>query len=188
MKKAIILHGTCSEEEFYNPQMDQGCTAHWLPWLQKQLLIRDIMAETPQMPKQYLPDYKEWENLFNAFAPDKDTLLVGHSCGGGFLLRWLSENDIKVGKVVLVAPWLDPDNVKNNNFFNFRIDPLLVKKTRDLIIFESDDDNEDIKVSVEKIRRSVKNIDYKEFHNYGHFCYGDMKTREFPELLEEVLR
>jgi hypothetical protein len=37
------------------------------------------------------------------------------------------------------------------------------------------------------IRGAVKDIGYEEFHNYGHFCYEDLKTVEFPELVEACL-
>ena len=39
-----------------------------------------------------------------------------------------------------------------------------------------------------RIRDKVTGIDYKEFHNYGHFCLDDMNTVEFPELLEMCLQ
>lgn len=31
------------------------------------------------------------------------------SCGAGFLLRWLSENSVRIAKLILVIPWLDPN-------------------------------------------------------------------------------
>ncbi len=35
---------------------------------------------------------------------------------------------------------------------------------------------------------AVKNTSYRESHDKGHFCYDDLKTVEFPELLQECLR
>ena len=54
-------------------------------------------------------------------------------------------------------------------------------------IFNSDNDQETIHKSVQIIRDKVKNIGYKEFHNYGHFCYEDLNSVEFPELIKECL-
>jgi len=49
------------------------------------------------MPEPYSPDYAKWCSVFKQFVIDSDTQLIGHSCGAGFLLRYLSENDVKVG-------------------------------------------------------------------------------------------
>lgn len=44
-----------------------------------------------------------------------------------------------------------------------------------------------LRKTVQIIRDKVKAVNYKELHNYGHFCFEDMKTIEFPEPLAEVL-
>jgi hypothetical protein len=41
--------------------------------------------------------------------------------------------------------------------------------------------------SVAVLREQLKDVRYREFHRYGHFCVEDMGTTEFPELLEEVV-
>ncbi len=38
MKNAIILHGQPSRGEYYNIEMPSMSNAHWIPWLQGQLL------------------------------------------------------------------------------------------------------------------------------------------------------
>ena len=98
--------------------------SHWFPWLSKQLLISDIPTVALEIPNAYMPNYTTWKKEFERFDIDSETILVGHSCGGGFLVRWLSENDVKVGKVVLVAPWLDPEKRRgaDNDFFKFEMD------------------------------------------------------------------
>ena len=190
MKNAIILHGTSDKEEYYSPDYPSASNFHWLPWLQKQLLMKDIPTATPEMPHGYMPDYTVWKREFERFDITPETILVGHSCGGGFLVRWLSENpEQQVGKVVLVAPWLDPNKTKgaDNDFFDFTIDTELANRTAGVTIFNSDDDMEAIHTSVKKITDTVTNIKLVEFTGKGHFCLGDLGTEEFPELLEEVL-
>jgi predicted alpha/beta hydrolase family esterase len=190
MKNAIILHGWPDKEEFYHKSFISPGNAHWLPWLQKELLQRDIYAETPTMPEAYMPQYEIWKKAVERcdhIGPD--TTIVGHSCGGGFWIKYLSENpNIKVGKVVLVAPWLDPnDELKNDFHKNYEIDPLIVNRTNGITIFRSDNDESTIDLSIQKIQSAASGIKVVEFHDYGHFCYGDMKTQEFPELLAEVI-
>jgi uncharacterized protein len=187
MKTAIILHGMPDKEGYYDPLNDAESNCHWLPWIQRQLIIRDILAQTPELPVPYAPVYEAWKSMFEQFEITEETVLIGHSCGGGFLVRYLSENDIKVGKVVLVAPYLDPDGDHIPEFFDFTIKRNLVTQTRGVTIFVSKDDDQDIQASVERIISECEGVKVKEFVDKGHFTLGDMGTREFPELLEVIV-
>jgi predicted alpha/beta hydrolase family esterase len=190
MKTAIILHGMPSREEYFNPDTKSQSNAHWLPWLQKNLTINGVLAQTPEMPAPYHPDYKAWTALFEQFTINEDTLLIGHSLGGGFLVRWLSENKVRVGKVVLVAPWIDPDHEETESvgdFFDFEIDPQLADRTVGITAFISNDDQPMIK-TVTLLEEKIKNLTVKRIEDKGHFTLGEMGTEEFPELLREVLQ
>lgn len=187
MKNALIIHGMPSRESYYDEAADSQSNCHWLPWIQQQLLIRDVLAQTPEMPRPYEPVYKNWLEIFKNFEVGPETILIGHSCGGGFIVKWLTEANAKVGKVILVAPWID----LNNNiemFKDFEVSSDLVNKTvNGITIFNSDNDDKDIQKSAKLIKELNPKIKFREFHNYGHFCYKDMRTCEFPELLEEVI-
>ncbi len=189
MKSAIIIHGMPDKEEYYSAEFPACSNYHWLPWLQKQLIMKDIKTDTPEMPHAYLPVYEVWKKEFERFDITPETVLVGHSCGGGFLVRWLSEHtEVTVGKVVLVAPYLDPENYIGNGFFDFEIDPQLASRTQGLILFHSTNDEDYIQKSVAKISVEIQNLKYVEFQNYGHFCVGDMKSEAFTDLLEEIMK
>jgi len=157
-----------------------------LPWLKNELERNDFEVHVPEMPRPYEPDYDEWLDVFSQYSIDENTTLIGHSGGGGFLVRWLSENDVKVGKVILVAPWIDVEGILKNDFFHFQIDQNIPNKTKGLIIFGSDNDEDDIKLSIQKLREEIPNILYREFH-YGHFTSNDMGKNDFPELLEKII-
>jgi uncharacterized protein len=191
MRNAILVPGRPDKDEYYDPKYPSNSNNHWFPWLTKQLQVNDIFTVAIEPPKPWQPRYDIWKKELERFEITPDTILVGHSCGGGFIVRWLSENkDRQVNKVVLVAPWLNPENNPKSDtadFFNFKIDQDLVKRTAGVIIFNSDNDKPTIHKSVQIIRDAAKDLSYREFHNYGHFCYGDMKTIEFPELLSEIL-
>jgi predicted alpha/beta hydrolase family esterase len=184
----IIVHGTTSKRAYYSDEFPSSSNGHWYPWLQKQLLMEDIDAATPEVPRAYKLDYEVWIKEATRYDIGPDTMLVGHSTGGGMWVRYLSEHpELKVGKVVLVAPWLDPNNVKKSDFFDFEIDPELVQRTKGVTIFNSVTDHPGIHWSVEALRQTIPDIKYIEFDDYGHFCYEDMHTHEFPELLQELL-
>jgi predicted alpha/beta hydrolase family esterase len=189
MKNAVILHGRPSREEYYDQTMLSMSNAHWIPWLQGQLLKNDIDAATPEVPHAFHPKWETWVREVERFEMGPQTTLVGHSTGAGFFIKYLSINpSLKVGKVVLVAPWLDPDGELERGFFdNFEIDAGLVSRTGGVTVFNSDDDMESVHKTVSTLRQRIKNLTYIEFQKYGHFCFNDMKTQEFPELLKEVL-
>jgi uncharacterized protein len=189
MKRAIIIHGMPDKESYYGLEGDAESNCHWLPWLQKQLIVKDILAQTPEMPEPYTPNYEKWCSVFNQFVVDEETGLIGHSCGAGFLLRWLSENKQKVGKVVLVAPWIDPTNElgDDNSFFSFEIDPELAQRTNGVHVFNSSNDDDVIHQSVEQILQKLPTAQLIEIENKGHFTLSGMGTREFSELATAVL-
>lgn len=188
IKNAILLHGKPGKKEYYDPKFPSPSNYHWFPWLQKQLLIQDIKADTPEVPYAYEPQWELWTNEVERFDIKPNTILVGHSCGGGFWIRYLSEHpEVKVGKVILVAPWLDPTHARSGSFFKFEIDKKLIERVKELVIFNSDDDDKDIHTSVEMIKSAIPAARIVEFHKMGHFTHEDMNVSEFPELLEECL-
>lgn len=190
MKNAIILHGGPSKEEYYDPKAPSMSNSHWIPWLQGQLLKHDISAATPEVPNSYDRNWEVWNREVERFDINEETILIGHSTGAGFFIKYLSiHKDIKVNKVILVAPWLDPFKEHTKNFFDdFEIDKNIVNKTNGITIFCSDNDQKSVLETVKIVREKVKGIKYREFHNCGHFCIGDLGTPEFSELLDETLQ
>lgn len=192
MKKALLIHGWFPKKTFYDGNYPTASNSHWFPWLSKQLMIRDIHAVAIEMPESYYPDYEIWKKELERFEIDKNTILVGHSCGGGFLVRWLSEKSgIKVDQVILVAPWLgvssNGDKPFNKNFFDFTIDNDLAKKANRFVILNSSNDDKDIHESVDILRQKVDGLKCIELKNKGHFTKKSLGGEEFPELLNEIM-
>lgn len=153
-------------------------------------MVNNIYAAAPEMPLSFHPDYEIWKREFERYDITPETILVGHSCGAGFLVRWLSEHqDTKVHKVVLVAPWINVNREEDIEFFDgMKIDPELASRADFFVIFNSTNDGIEMQSSVKKIMAAAPGITYVEFKDYGHFTYGAMHTNEFPEILAEVLR
>lgn len=187
MKNAIILHGKPSKEGYYEPSRESQSNEHWLPWLQHELIIRDILTQTPELPTPFQPVYDEWERVFEAFQPNDESILVGHSAGAGFLLRWLSEDsNRKASKVMLVAPSLGLD-WDHKGFFDFEIATDLVNRVGNITIFTATNDKQGILDSAKLINNKLSGINNIELPTGGHFTYKDMGQRKFPELLDEIL-
>lgn len=189
MANAIILHGRPTKAQYYSPDYPSESNAHWLPWLQNQLIIRDIQASTPEISHAYEPLWERWVKEVERFDIDEDTILVGHSCGGGFWVRYLSQHrHLKVGLVVLVAPWIDVENEDPNHFFNFNLNTELALQTKGLHLVHSSDDVAEIQSSVAKLRKELHGATYHEFENRGHFTHRGMpEDGSFPELLDIIL-
>ncbi len=190
-RHAIILHGRPSEKQFYDPDFPSPSNYYWLPWLQKQLALAGIPTQTPEVPNAWIPEYATWKEAFEQCTVDEQTVLVGHSCGAGFLLRWLSENqDVRVAKVVLIAPWYDPtgdpDNEQTQEFFDFTLDREMVGRAQNFTIIYSTNDAGTIQKSVQSLRDELAGAAYVELANRGHFYDDDSMT--VPELLEEIKR
>lgn len=188
MKNAIILHGLPSKKEYYSNKYPSASNSHWLPWLQKQLMIHDIKADTPEVPNVYDPKWELFVREVERFDITPETVLVGHSMGAGFWVRYLSEHpDIFVDKVILVAPWLNLNHEYDLTFFDFEIDPVIVSHANKFIIFASDNDQQSVQDSVTFLQDKIPTAIFTTFHNYGHFTLRSMQTDAFPELLESIL-
>ncbi len=139
------------------------------------------------MPGFFEPNYEAWKEMLERFDVNEKTILVGHSCGGGFLIRYLSENNVQVGKVILVAPWLDPDKEIDPNFFEFEIDPSLMEKTDGITVMYSTDDMESVLTTINLLKSNTKDLQFQEFNDQGHFVLNSMKSEKFPELLNNLI-
>jgi predicted alpha/beta hydrolase family esterase len=189
MRNAIILHGKPNKADYYDPDQPVCSNWFWIAWLQKQLIIRDIKADTPEVPFSFEPRYQLWKKEVEKFEITQETCLVGHSCGGGFWLRWLSEDSsIRVGKIILVAPSHGyGDSWKGSDFFHYRADSSLIDRTAGIIVFVSDNDKPAILRGVESYKQEFRGLKIRTFPGYGHFTQHDMSGPEFTELLDEVL-
>jgi predicted alpha/beta hydrolase family esterase len=188
MKTAIVIHGMPSKEG-YLAQGSRATNQHWFPWIKGELEKNGFEVFMPEMPEPYEPDYKKWSEEFEKLPLQHDTVLVGHSAGGGFLVRWLSENKSKVGKVVLVAPWIDPNHQWAPKMFNgLVIDPTLPERTESTNIFISMDDEQEELDTFEILKEKLPGLQVKKFTDKGHFILRDMHTIEFPELLEVLIK
>ena len=187
MKNVIIVHGKPSKENYYDPNGYTSSNFGWIPWLQNQLLVRDMMPNVPEMPHAYLPEYSSWKQEFERFDVTQDTILVGHSMGAGFLVRWLSEQvAAQPARVVLVAPSLDPYRQNETGFGEFVIDPTITDRT-ELIVMTSDNDSEKAVASLALLTDALPKTDVRTFAGYGHFIPEHTGKDTLQELLDTIL-
>ena len=174
MKQIILIHGSPEPDQIITKQ--EEITPDWFYWLQKNAASVII----PPMPLAVEVAYEDWLHVFEQVSISEDAILVGHSCGGGFVLRYISEHpEVNFSKVILVAPWIDPHNELSTDFMRFKIDPTIVNRTK-LHIFISADDSQGILDSIKIIKEKIPDAMYHEFTDRAHFC----GKPAFPEVLE----
>lgn len=189
MKNVILVHGCPSNREKAMSAETRTYDKHWMPWLKEELLARDIPTEAPLMPNPWEPVYESFKQEFEKCEVNKDSILIGHSCGGAFLIRWLGETKTKINKLILVAPWRIPDKKDEcrKRFYLFPIDESIGSRVKEIVMFIADDEVEDGKKSLEIYHQELggKVI---ELQGRGHFTLSGMGTEKFPELLQECLK
>lgn len=181
----IIIHG-CPSNKDNNPET-RTYDKHRIPWTKKELEIRGIETQAPLMPNPWEPVYEDFKKEFEKYKVSENTILIGHSCGTTFLLRWLGDTKQKIAKLILVAPWAiaDKDDQARKIFYEHPVDPSIKDRVGEIIFFTADNEREDGKKSLEIIHPIIggKII---SLIGKGHYTFKDMKTEEFPELLREI--
>lgn len=179
--KYLIIHGCPQNEEDVIPK-----SKRWMNWLEEKLKEKGFDATAIDMPAPWNPDYKNWKKELEKFLPTKNSLLIGHSCGGAFLVRWLLETGKRVKKLILVAPAkTSVQEDRRKNFYDFELPNDSSKIADEIVIFISNDSKSMLE-SFELYKEALKPR-VIELKDKNHFLYFQMKSNEFPELLDEVL-
>lgn len=193
MKQVILIHGLPTKEDYYTSEWPSESNSHFFPWVQREVLRKDILCQALEMPHPYDPNYQEHAEVLDQMKISNETILVGHSSGGGFLVRYFSEHPVQPKKLILLAPWLDLEGYLQeqnpaSDYFDFEIDPSLSSRTQIELVYSTDDED-CILQTVEKIKQEI-NLPIIEhvFTDKGHFTEPDLGSKEFPELVEIILK
>ena len=185
----LIIHGCPGTEEASRDYENRGWEKHWIPWVKEQLISQGISVINPSMPKPWSPNYLAFKEEFEKYPVNGDSVLIGHSCGSAFLVRWLGDSKQKVAKLILVAPWKIPGegNATRLDFYNYLIDTSVKDRVGEIIMFTADDEEPEGKESL-KIFKAALGGRVISLENHGHYTVEDMGTNEFPELVAEILK
>lgn len=182
--KCIILHGCPPSADNVLPPEKK-----WMNWVADKLTEMGAAAVAPEMPTAWEPKYEEWKKVFEKYGVTEKTILVGHSCGGAFLVHWLRETKQRVQKLILVAPAKVPETPddKRQTLYDFELPEDASEIANEIVIFTSNDFPHH-KQALEMYKRSLKIAKVIELPDKKHFLYFQTGTNEFPELLEEILK
>lgn len=141
----------------------------------------------PRMPCKENAKYLEWKIWFEKIVPFfvADAVLIGHSLGGIFLAKYLSENKLpkKIRATLLVsAPFNDDPN-------DHSIADFILPKTPDpfqeqsptIYIYHSTDDHVVEYADAETYKSRLSKAELRKFTDRGHFF-----QEEFPEIVADI--
>ena len=168
--KFILLHG-------YKGSPD----GNWFPWLKEQLKDHDV--STPSFPSPATID--EWYNIIDTDQIDDQTILIGHSLGGSFVLRLLEKGAKPHAAIVVSAPIkrLGIEDL-DDHIVSFVEPPFkwetIKQNCKNILVVASDNDPY---VPMEHASTIAKNLSA-----HLDICYGceHIQMKEYPELLEKM--
>jgi len=140
----------------------------------------------PSMPNSNNAQYNEWKIWFEkvmAAMPQK-LILVGHSMGGIFLAKYLSENTINneiTALLLVAAPYTSTpeENLASfelgNNFSS------LNSASENIVLYHSQDDEVVPIADLYEYQQQLPNAEAVTFNDRGHFL-----QEHFPELVEKI--
>jgi predicted alpha/beta hydrolase family esterase len=183
----IIIHGSPRDKTFWTPI---GDPKRWQTWLKHELETRGIKTFVPSMPTPWQPTYKKWKVEFEKFPLNENSILVGHSAGGAFLVRWLGENKQIVKKLILVSPGKKignyPNAIHNKDLYDFKVNPLVKYAAKEIVIFTSPEEPAHRQENI-ALYRKILSAKVISLPGRGHYVYKDLGTNEFPELLDVIV-
>jgi len=143
----------------------------------------------PTMPNKQNARYEEWKIWFERYFQflHDGVILMGHSQGGYFLLKYLSENTmpVTVRAVYLLASPAGPDDFGGEDGGDFNFDETKVgeitKKADKVYIFHSKDDPFVPYSHAERLKHLLPDADLVMFTDKGHFL-----KESFVELIKHV--
>ena len=192
-KQVVVIHGgdTFETYEGYlyflkNFQIDPDYFKNkgWKNTLQDEL-GDDFEVIAPNMPNKINAKYLEWKIWFEKFFPflNEGVIFVGHSLGGTFLAKYLSENILpkKIKTIILIAAPLDDEN-SEESLNDFALSESLKKITEQvgkIYLFHSKDDPVVPFEQADKYKNALPNSEIIAFTDRQHF-----NQEHFPELVE----
>lgn len=155
----------------------------WKLWLAEQLPTHDVLL--PNMPSKFDAKYDEWAILFSKVMPflRPDAVLIGHSMGGIFLAKYLSEHPPtkQFAKLVLIAAPYDDESADSLNGFKVSDISALTNAAKEIHLLYSTDDPVVPFIEKDKYLHDLPNAKVHIFDDKQHF-----NDPVLPELLDII--
>ena len=195
MKQVVIIHGgtTFSSYKDYlqylrTPQTSVDRMIPMRKWKEgmQERLGSDYQVLLPSMPNSTNAVYEEWKLWFDGTARllDDDCILIGHSLGGIFLAKYLSENKFvhRIKATILIAtPFDDESGGDLTDFKLTGITDLFKSQAGNVTLYFGGDDPVIPASEVQKYKEQLPDAEFYELSAPDHFVRTD-----FPELVTQL--
>lgn len=195
MQKQVVIIGGGNTFDTYEAYVEdlkntefhiERCISNardWKPWLRSELEEEYLVIQMA-MPSPSNAQYDEWKIWFEKVIPflEDGVALIGHSLGGTFLVKYLSENMFpkKIESVHLVAACFESDSF-GNTLASFVLPEKLSIPSDAVFFYHSKDDPIVPFEDLARFGEKIVNAHLCIFENYKHF-----NQEKFPELLKNI--
>ncbi len=195
-QQVLVVHGGDTFEKYndyinflksFEIDLDKFRRGGWKDVLQTRLGGKfDVIY--PQMPNKFNANYIEWkiwfEKILNLLG--NNLILIGHSLGGIFLAKYLSENKVnkKIRATILVAAVFDETG---ESLTNFRLPKSLdnfLNQSEKIYLIHSRDDQVVPFEAMGKYKKLLPKAEVITFEDRGHF--NQEKFSEIVELIKKI--
>lgn len=193
-QQILIIHGadTFPTYEKYleylkNKEIDIETTnfQDWKATLEN-VLGGEYKVIAPRMPNKQNAQYLEWKIWFEKFLSllREDLILIGHSMGGVFLAKYLSEDKInkKIRGLFLVAPpYKNEVPYAIGTFMPSKSLKKVAQQVGKIFLYYSEDDPVVPFSELKEYERELPQAQTRIFRDRGHF-----RQESFPEIVEDI--
>lgn len=194
-KQVVVIHGGDTFENYeayvdflknFEIDLERYKTSKndWKPWL-RQKLGEEYEVILPTMPNKTNAQFGEWKLWFEKIIPllNDQVVLVGHSLGASFLVKYLSENIFpkKIQGVFLVSGVFDTDS-EGYLLWSFALPEKLDLQTEHIYLYHSKDDPVVPFSALGDFMNVLPGAHARVFEDRRH-----INQEEFPELAEDIL-
>ena len=193
-KQVVVIHGGDTFDTYeeyleflrdYMVDLDKLRGKRWGDSLQDDL-GDDFDVILMKMPCNYNAKYSEWKLWFEKYVPlfNEEIVLIGHSLGGIFVAKYLSENKYpkKIRGVFLVsAPYDDEGQDSLGDFKLERSLGQLENQAKVIYLYHSKDDDVVPFADFENYKKELPDAKAEAFEDRGH-----INQEKFPEIVRDI--
>lgn len=166
---------------------------NWFNWMKIELEKLGIECFVPKLPTPQGQELANWIQLFNStMLPviNQNTILIGHSLGAAFLLRWLEQTNQSIATTILVCSFTGKVGIEkfdtiNESFFSNPFDwHSITNKSKQFFCYHG---NNDPYVADTNFDFIAENLQARKIiiPNGGHLNEASGYT-SFPQLLIQL--
>lgn len=168
---------------------------NWFPWIEKRLEGNGVSCLIPTFPTPEHQNYSAWSELLDYYVEKgfitNETIVIGHSCGSAFLVKYFNEHNIPIKALITVAGYNhfysnNHMDELNGSFYFDESDLSTIKSNiKNRVSYYSDNDPF---IPMEKLKEFAEQLESDSIciKNAGHFNASAGYT-EFEDIFDKIV-